>query len=108
MYGVQRTSERPLDGALGWIDRKDQVADACLRRSSLRQSNEPSKGRDHARPQQSQESRLSFATYCFCHLKSLRGRHLSQKPGRSLSYVRSQHASKQTRVTRQAVQNAFS
>ena len=113
MYGVQRTSECPLHVALGRIDRKDQSAGACLRRSSLRQSSERRKCRNHARPQQSQESTLSVATDCFCHLKSLRGnkpppqtrRHLSQKCGRSLPYVRGQHASKQARVTRQAVQH---
>ena len=73
MDGVQRTSECPLHVALGRIDRKDQSAGACLRRSSLRQSNERRKCRNHARPQQSQESTLSVATRCFCHLKSLRG-----------------------------------
>src|SRR5437016_8742239 len=53
MYCVQRTSERPFDGALRRIDSKDQGADRCLPRSFLRQSNEPSKCRNHARAQQS-------------------------------------------------------
>src|SRR5690348_989475 len=53
MYCVQRTSERPFDGALRRIDSKDQGAGRCLPRSVLRQSNEPSKCRNHARAQQS-------------------------------------------------------
>src|SRR5256884_1049154 len=40
MYCVQRTSERPFDGALRRIDSKDQGAGRCLPRSFLRQRSE--------------------------------------------------------------------